>query len=191
MPPVEIDETELANFRNIQQVLAQIERNPQARALAQQAVSIAAPERAGPEIKLRADFGQAIGEIKEMISGFAENQKKEKEEADAAKSREALERRWVSGRTKARDAGYNTKEGLDALESFMEEKGIADHEVAIPAFERLHPPPEPVMTGGNGWNFFAPETKEAPDLKPLFDGNEDAFLGPAIANAINEVRNQR
>jgi hypothetical protein len=191
MALVEVDETELSNLRGIQQVLAQVEKHPEARAMAQKAVALAAPERAGPEVKIRGELDEFRNEIKGVLTTFVDEQKAAREENETATARRALETRWMEGRQKARAAGYNNEEGLNALEKFMEEKGVADHEVAIPAFERLHPPPEPLMTGGNRWDFFAPAAQQAPDLKPLFDGNEDAFLGPAIQNAIMEVRNNR
>jgi hypothetical protein len=191
MPMTEIDETELANLRGIQSVLAQVEKHPEARALAQKAVALAAPDRAGPEVKIRGEFDERFAKLDERLTTFFDEQKSTQEANQTAAQRQRLEQEWMTGRAKARAAGYNTEEGLTALEKFMEERGVADHEIAIPAFERLHPPPEPLMTGGNHWNFFGPQDQEQPDLKPLYEGNDEAFLGPAISRAIMEVRNNR
>ncbi len=74
----------------------------------------------------------------------------------------------------------------------MEKNGVADHEVAIPAFERLHPPPEPVVSGGARWNFFdqaAGANDEA--MKALMGGNDEAFLSMALPTALKEGRGGR
>lgn len=187
MATIEIDENELANWRNLQPVLAAIEKHPEARALAQKAAALAAPERASPEVKLREEFTGSISEIKDMLAKDREEREKEKAERDAASKTAEMQQQWTAGRAKLRSQGFN-QEGIDAIEKLMEERGVADHEVAAAYFERLNPPPEPLMTGGNRWDWSAPEVKNAPDLKPLFEGREDEFLGPAIANAIKEVR---
>lgn len=190
MPMTEIDETELHNLRGLQQVLAQIEKHPEARALAQKAVSIAAPDRAGPEVKIRSEFDERFSKVEGMITSFVDEQKKTAAERETAAQRAALEARWMEGRATIRKSGY-TGEGLEAVEKLMEERGIADHEAGVALFERQNPPPAPLISGGNRWDWAAPDTKNTPDLKPLYDGNEDAFLGPAIANAIKEVREGR
>jgi len=69
----------------------------------------------------------------------------------------------------------------------MQDNGVFDHAIAMPAFERANPPPEPVMTGSQRWNF-TENPQSQPDLKALFDGNEEAFLGVAIPAAIRDVR---
>jgi hypothetical protein len=83
--------------------------------------------------------------------------------------------------------GYAT-EGVEAIEKLMEERSIADHEAAEALFAKMNPPPPPLMTGGNRWDWTAPEIKNDVDLKPLFEGNDDAFLGPAIQAALKEAR---
>ena len=187
--PVEIDETELANYKSVASVLALIEKHPEARALAQKAVALAAPERAGPEIKIRGELDERFGKLESVVTSFIDEQKKDREERAAADAKSRLEREWMDGRRKLRDAGWQT-DSIDQLEKFMEERGVADHEVAASHFEKLHPPPEPVMTGSNKFNWFD-QPAEQTDLKPLLEGREDEFLGPAIANALKEVRGQR
>lgn len=183
---VEIDETELANLRRVASIAEVIGRNPTARAKLQEAVAIAAPDQAGPETRLRSEFSEGLDAIRQELKADREARQKREEDAAAERARHDLENRWLTGRKAARDAGY-TDEGLEKLEAFMEKNGVADHSIAIPAFERLNPPPEPVMTGGQRWNFFD-IPKEDVSLKPLFEGNEDGFLGPAINAALRDVR---
>ena len=188
---VEIDETELVNLRNLQRVADTISKNPKARALLQQAVEIATPDQAGPEIMLRREFNSRFDEFeKKWDEREAARSKKEQEAEDAAKL-SALEARWAIGRKHTRDAGY-TNEGLQALEKWMEDNGVADHRIAIPAFEKENPPPEPVNDGGSSrWDFFNSKDQENPDIKALMEGNEDRFMSAAIKQALAEARGRR
>ena len=127
--------------------------------------------------------------IRDELAKDRASREAEATERKTQESTRALEQRWLSGRSKARESGY-TDEGLEKLEKWMEERGVADHSIAMPAFERENPPPEPIMTGGQRWNFFD-EPKDDLSMKPLFEGNDDGFLGPAIATALRDVRNNR
>ena len=49
----EIDETELANLRRMADVAQKVSQHPEGRKLLQQAVAVAIPEEAGPEIRIR------------------------------------------------------------------------------------------------------------------------------------------
>lgn len=187
MATVQIDETELANLKRINDVAAQIGNNPKARALLQEAVALAVPEQAGPETHLRKEFSEGLSEIKKELAADREARQKEREEREAAEATRALERRFTESRAKARAAGY-TDEGLKSLEDFMEKNGVADHELAIPAFERLNPPAEPVATGGSAWNFFD-TPKDDVSMKSLLENPfGDDFLNQAIPAALKDVR---
>lgn len=188
MARVEVDETEYAELQRVANVAKLIGGNPKAREMLQEAVAIAAPEQVGPEIRIRHEVNERFGNLEKTIVDFITSQKTEREEQKADEARRALENRWTTSRGKAREAGY-TEEGLTELEAFMEKNGVADHELAIPAFERLHPPPEPVVSGGSRWNFFdqqAGANDEA--LKALMSGNDEGFLSVAVPAALKDVR---
>ena len=196
MPKVEIEEAELANLREsasqkrrYDDIMSLIDKNPSARAKLQAAVAEGAPEHAGPYHKLREEFTEGIASIGKKMDEFMAAQAQAAETRKEEDARNALERRWLDGRTKARDQGY-TPEGLTQLEDFMEKNGIADHLLAIPAFERVNPPPEPIVTGGSRWNFFDRNAEAEQDAayKALMNGNDDEFLAHAIPAALKEVR---
>ncbi len=191
MAKIEVDELEYAELKQVADVAKLIGNNPKARPLLQQAVAIAAPERVGPEHRIREEVNEKLSGIEKTLQDFLDANKKEKEEREAEVAKRQLEERWLSGRKKARDAGY-TDEGLDKLETYMEKHGVADHEIAIPAFERENPPPEPVATGSSRWNFFDMRDQQGqPDLKALLEGNDEQFLGSAIQSVLNETRGKR
>lgn len=187
MANVEIDENELAALRRYATVADKMAKHPEARKLVQQAALLADPDSVGSEPRIRAEMSEFAQSIRDELKADREARAKDAEEKQAQENTRALEIRWARGKSTARDAGY-TDEGLDKLEKWMEDHSIADHALAMPAFERENPPPEPIMTGGQRWDFAAPETRQDVSLKSLFEGNEDGFLGPAIQSALKEVR---
>jgi hypothetical protein len=193
---VELDENELAllpEMRRIHAVATKIGQHPKGREMLQQAVLLADPDSAGPEARIRAEVIERESAITKKLDEFLEKQAKKEEEAEAKEARGSLERRWLDGRSKATTAGYSG-ESLTNLEKFMEERGIADHEVAISHFERLNPPPPPSITGGSRWNFFDQVTaNDDLGLKAFLDnpgapGADEAFLARAVPAALKDVR---
>lgn len=184
----EIDENEYAEWQRLRAVAQAIEKNPKARLKLQEAVAEAAPDQVGPEIRIRNEMNERIGGIESKLDEWMAGQRKDADERKAAEDRAALEGRWTASRQRAAELGY-TAEGLEKLEAFMEKNGVADHELAIPAFEKLHPPPEPVVSGGSRWNFFdqaASANDEA--MKALMSGNDEGFLQMALPAALKEGR---
>lgn len=189
MPMREIDENEYAELRRVADVANVIGKHPKARELLQEAVEIAAPDQAGPEIRIRREVTEKLSGIEKMLADDRAERAKEREDRAAEDAKKALEGRWLASRGKARDSGY-TDEGLTKLEEFMEKNGVADHELAIPAFERLNPPPEPVTTGGTRFNWFdRPQDGVSKDaMDALMRGEDESFLREAIPAALKEVR---
>jgi len=107
------------------------------------------------------------------------------QEASMAKVRS----KWNAGRSKLRGQGY-TDEGLETVEKFMEDKGIADHEVAAAAYERLHPPVEPVRgAGGNRFDLFDATDRGSDAMKALFTNPDDpAALDSLVNDTLRQVR---
>jgi hypothetical protein len=190
MAMIEVDENEWHASRRMNAVAIRLGRHPKARALVQEAVALAAPEEVGPEASLRNEFTEGLNALRgEMKADREAREAKEKEETDARNSR-SFERKWLAGRAKAREAQY-TDEAVEGLEKFMEEHGIADHELAMPAFEKKNPPPQPVVSGGTDWNFFDQRDNPESGLELLLKGDQEGFLRKAVPAALAEVRGQR
>ena len=196
MARIEIEESELANLRQKSTqydrqatILERIGKNPKLRGTLQAVVAEAAPEEAGMEHYLRAEFKEELSGVSKKLDDFFEEQRKEREDRKAEAATRALEQRWATGQTAARQAGY-TAEGLTQLEEFMEQNGIADHKLAIPAFEKANPPPEPVVTGGSRWNFFdrAAEAENDAAYKALMNQDYEGFLERAVPAALKDLR---
>lgn len=192
MATVEIDETEVVNSRQLASAVQKMLSNPESRKRLLEAQKIVNPNAVIPEIDSAKPFNDAIGLVTKKITDLETTIKEAKEKAEDDKRLNALSRQWETGRTKVRESGY-TAEGIEELEKFMEEKGIADHEIAMPAFERIHPPEKPVATGSNGFDVFQSLTPQTDDSKLLLEGsNQDQdfrqFLNKAIPAALKEAR---
>lgn len=192
MAMIEVDELQFAELKRISDAANLIGADPGRRARLQELLAEAAPDKVGDVPILRREVKEAVAGIEKKFDDFIAEQKKEREERTAAEERGKLEGRWMTSRAKAREAGYNTDEALTALEDFMEKNGVADHELAMPAFERLHPPPEPVVSASSRWNFFDQmEGATGEANKALLEGRDEAFLAAMLPAALKEGRGGR
>jgi hypothetical protein len=134
---------------------------------------------------LRNELNDVRGSVDELKQMLADQKAEREQEARMAK----LNKTWESGRGKLRTGGY-TDEGLAEVEKFMEQHGVADHEVAAAAFERMHPPAEPVKAvGGNRFDLFEPDTRSGEDMQKLFSNPDDPMvLNGLINNTLRQVR---
>lgn len=186
----EVDEAELAAKNRVVSFVNLALNNPKTRTRVLEIQKELDPTFTAPELQQRAYVDERLGAIETLIREDQETRRKADTERETAQQKRELETRWFAGRKSIRDAGY-TEEGVGQLEEFMEQNGIVDHGIALPAFERLHPPPPPVATGDNRWGFFDTQTTENPDLKSLFEGREEDFLRTQIAATLADVRGQR
>lgn len=190
----EIDESQLANYRTLQEFVQRGLAHPEGRKLLKQAEKLLYPDRAVPEVdaaaEVRAEVDAKLKTLDEKMAALDAAEAKRKEEEGKA----TLARQWQGGRDLLRAGGY-TDEGVTAVEKLMEERGIFDHEAAAALHEKMHPPPEPTTVGGStAWNFFEKPADEGPlknALAALVEGTDlqgESFLNAAIPLALREVR---
>ena len=190
MAVVEIEEAELANYRQLADSYNKALQHPKARPLLIDAIAEVNPQVANaPDRMLRQHIAERDTALTDRLDKFVSSFEEREAKREEREQREALERNLVEGRSIARKSGY-TADGLKALEEFKAEHGILDYEDAIAAYERRNPPPTPVATGGSRWDFLSVPEAEAPDLKPLLEGNEDAWLNKTITQTLRDVRGQ-
>lgn len=189
MAKVEIDETELRTYQQVFTAVRQGLENPKTRQKLLEVQAELTPGAVHPEISTRGALDEFKSEILGELGKFREDFTKEKAEREEREARERLSTKWTTSQAAARKQGY-LGEGLEKLEAYMEQHGIADHEIAIPAFERANPPPTPVATGGQRFDFFGAKETRPPDLQALLAGDDDAFLATAIPAALAEARGQ-
>lgn len=191
MPLVEIDDAELALYRSQRDTIAKMLANPDARRRVLEAQKLIMPDVPIPELDAAKPVLDAVASMRDEMSKFMKDQSEREAKRDEEAKLAKLKERWETGRSHAREQGY-MEDGLSALEKFMEERGIADHEDAIPAFERKHPPAPPAAPSVPGrFDIMQPETRKDEMMKMLFDGNEEAFLAQAVPAAISESRSAK
>lgn len=184
----EIDENQLAAFKAYDDFYRKASNNPAHRKLLKQLEKAVYPDAAVPEIDaadaVSAAFDERMKALDEKLAAIT----KAGEDRDAKDKENEVKARWAAGQAVAKSAGY-TADGLEKLEKFMQDRGIFDHDIAIPAFERLNPPAEPATIGnGERWNFFdVPKDDES--LKGYLEsGNDEQFLREMIPEALRDIR---
>ena len=187
MALVEIDETELVNHRNITGLVNRMLQNPAARARVLEARKIIDPNVSIPELDSQKPVITAVTALSDEIKALKKQQEEDKAASAHEKTMSSLKAKWDLGQAKARRAGY-TAEGLKSLEDFMEENGIADHAIAMPAFEKLHPPAEPISATSTSFDRIKKITTGGDDMNLLLEGKERQFVDKRIQDALAAVR---
>lgn len=192
MANVEIDESELAALKNVAGLVNKGLNNPKSRESILRALKAANPELPVPELDAKDPILEQMKEMrdeqKKFMDSVTERENKRVEEENLTK----LKAKWEVGQSKARKMGYDD-ESLKVLEKFMEDNGVADHEIAAAAFEKLHPQPKPIANTSGKFNFFQPTgaddfiTKSLDELK-AGKINETQFLDGSVDKVLSEIR---
>lgn len=192
MAKVEIDETELLNYRSVSHAVQAILKDPEAADLLVRAKRKALPDAPpGDYEKQRAPIENVSKELAELRKQMAED-KAERERAARVAEFTAT---WEGGKGKLRQAGY-TDEGVAAIEKLAQERGIPDLEAAQALFDKLNPPQEPSSPSGFGtWDFFSTDDKGQPQddyIKRLFDsrGDDDNAVLREARKVLQQERGQ-
>jgi len=189
MALVEIDQAQLEAHQKVTNELNRLLANPKTRRMVLEAKKVLDPDALIPEL----DATEAVrGEVSDLTKRFEAMAAKLEEAENKREQREKmaqLQGTWEKGRSKLRASGY-TDEGLAEVEKFMEEKGVADHEVAAAAFERMHPPAEPVRsTGSNRFDLFSADDRTSEHMQKLFSNPDDPMALDSLVNdTLRQVR---
>ena len=184
MSLVEIEDTELASYKQVTNVMQQMLNNPKTRRQILEAQKTLNPNMVIPELDAAEPLREEFAKLNSRLDEFATSQAADKAEREKEKRMSELQSRWDRGRAGLRSSGY-TDEGLTEVEKFMEEKGIADHEIGAAAFEKLHPAHEPIKaTGGNRFDIFEPADRTSEHMKALCENPDNEM---ALNAAINDT----
>lgn len=175
----QITDAQLAEFQNVDTFVRRALAHPKHRRRVLEIQKDFHPDTAIPEIDESSPLHEKIASLEQRL-----DQRENDEQT------RTLSQNWNAGRERARRRGYSD-EGLNKLESFMEQRGILSHEDAAVLWEHENPQPTPAQGSSGGWNFFVPPTDTSPDLKLLYDGNDEAWLAQAIPDTLNRIRNNR
>lgn len=182
----EIDEAQLATLQNIAGFVRQGLANPKTRRKLLEAQKELYPDQAIPEIDAANPLLDELKQIREELAKDKEERQKALAEEADRRAKADLESAWSRGRAKLAEQRYS-EEAIAEVEKIMHERNIFDHEAAAALYEKMNPPPEPVMTGSSRFDWFD-GPKDAPNIKDLWEGNYDAFLAKAIPAARQMAR---
>ena len=190
MAVIEVDEAEFASLKRVRDTVAKIATTPEAKKLLQKAHKLVDPNAVTPDldadeakVKETTEWQKKFEELESKIA--AKDAEREKNESLAA-----LNSKFEAGRAALREQRY-TKEGIDAVEKFMQERGLPDHEVAAAYLEKQNPPQEVMNPRAFGsFNFIEPPKDDDAFLKALLDskGDDDSAVLKAAVDAVGDLR---
>lgn len=151
MATVEIEESELAQYKGIAQTLQTWMNNPKARQKILEARKEIDPNAVIPEIDAAKPINEAMSKLDEKLTAFEKRLDEDKTAREDAKKLAELNTRWESGRQTLRSKGY-TEEGIKKVEELMEKEGIANHDAGAAYYDRLNPPEEPIAPSNSGFD---------------------------------------
>ena len=187
----EIDEAELVRLQNVASVVNKMLSNPESRIKVLEAQKIVNPQSVVPEIDATKPFKEAIGSVQEKLSALEKKMEEKETAREEAAQKKELENKWMLGRKMANETGY-TEDGIKKLEEFMVENGIAEHRLAMPAFEREHPLPAPVASSRQGFDAFQVLSDTGEEMKKLLEtqGQDNGVVRSLVNKALNDVRSR-
>jgi len=190
MALIEVDESEFAALKRVRDTVAKIANAPDAKKLLQNAHKLVDPNAVTPDLdadevetKNKTEWQTKFQELEAKIA--ADKAEREKNDSLAA-----LNSKFEAGRTALREQRY-TAEGIEAVEKFMNERGIPDHLVAAAYLEKQNPPQEVMSPRAFGsFNFIEPPKDDDTFLKALLDskGDDDSAVLKAAVEAVGDLR---
>lgn len=172
----QITDAQLAEYQNVDAFVRRALAHPKHRRKILEVQKGLNPDTAIPEIDESDPLHEKIASLEQRL-----------DERDNAEHTRSLSATWNASRERARKRGYSD-EGLAKLENFMENRGILSHDDAVVLYEHEHPPATPAQGSSGAWNFFVPPADVPPDLKLLYEGNDEAWLAQAIPDTLNRIR---
>lgn len=187
--PVEIDERELATYKQVYGFVTTALNNPKTRRKILEADKTLNPEKAIPELDESNPLHDELKALREDIAKEREERRAVEEAKKTEDSKAEWDRQWSRGQQKLRDLRVSD-EAIQQIETLMHDRNIVDHEAGLALFEKMHPPAPPVMSGSSRFGWFDGADREdgPPDVKMLLDQDYDGFLGQAIDKARSDFR---
>ena len=192
MALVEVDESELEAHKKVTASLNALLSNPKTRRKVLEAQKELNPSLVIPELDAAEPVRAEISELTASVKALADSVAADRERAAERDRLSELNGKWNQGRSKLLKNGY-TEEGIEQVEKFMEERGVADHEVGAAAFEKLHPPQQDIRpVGGNRFDIFSVEDRSSEQMKALMENpNDELSLNGLINDTLKSIRGGR
>ena len=188
----EIDETEFLQSQAVVQAVTGMLRNPAAKKLLLQARKTADPTASIPELDAVAPVQDELARIREEMA--AERRAREEDKAARAEQERLAQFRdqWEGQKRALRNEGW-LDDGIAAVEKHARERGIPDLEAAAAHFQKLNPPPAPVVNANTSWDFFETPPAEDKFVQRMIEskGGDDHALNAEINRTLQDIRGQQ
>lgn len=194
MPMIEVDESQFGALKSTAQTLQGMLNNPKTRQKVLEAFKENNPNVAVPEIDAAAPVREQVTGVEKMMKEFIDNFQKERDQEKTETRLAKVKEQQDSGRKLLKDRGY-TEDGIKALESFRDEKGIVEYGDAVYLFERDHAPPQVAEPSAGNMNFFGMVQNESSQndfAKKLMEsrGEDNNAVNQMAMQTIAEMRGQ-
>ena len=187
---------ELRATKPSKELLDQIGANPKTRTSLLRLMKTVKPDLPIPEL----DAAEPVLEAVNAINKRLDDKEKAEQDAAATRDKEASERAAKSdidkGRAMLRKRGYQD-EGIEKIESLMQERGNPDYEAAEALFAKSQHKDEPIIPTNlnRSWDLFAPP-EDNNDIKaaiglprgPAQHRALRTWQGKELNNALKEIR---
>ena len=189
---LEVDEAEWLGSQRLRDTLVKVANHPKAKLLLQEAHKLVDPAAITPDLDRKTEENERVSAVQKKLDDFLEAQAKEKAEATAKASLDALMAKVEGGLLRIKRDHRLTDEGVEHVRKIMQDEGILDAEIAFAVFEKRNPPQMPsTPRGGTGaWNFLEDIKDDDKYPKALIEtkGQNDLVLDREIHAALNEIR---
>ena len=188
MPLIEVEETDFQNSSAAKQLLDKFAANPKLRPKLLGLIKELNPDAAIPEIDAAAPLREELDALRKEVSGTVGELK---ELLESGNRKREVEDTIASERRKLRKSGWDD-DGIQKIETLMQERGLVDYEAAAALVEKQMPKPAPMEPGDildHGWNLATPEEKDT-DHQLLLK-NPVAFQRQEIRKFLAEKRASR
>lgn len=197
MALVQITEEEHLRLQGLNNFAQTMLNNPEAAKLLESAAKIVNPNIKTPRLDAAAAQQAPLVKIEESLAAL----NKRLDEDAAARANDTAVQQANAKREaeigQLRKKGWNDA-GIEAVEKFRTERGIASALDAAILFEQLHPAPTPSMPGSAGafnFNDSISQAKPDDDIKKLLatrgktDQGLDAIVNKMTADTLADIRN--
>lgn len=192
MPIAEIDEVELLRLRQIAGAANKVYAHPEGRKLLEKAHKLVDPNAVTPTLDQEAAIHEPVNKAIDEVKALKAELKAEREEREKAEKLSALNKTINDGFAELRKSGWQ-EDGIKAVDTLMQEKGIIDPMIAAAYIEKHTPQQQPAAPSGIGaWNFMEQPADDQKDLKELLANHGDGPVVDRMAHAaLNEFRGRR
>lgn len=187
---------ELKAVKPSKELLDQIGSNPKTRSSLLRLMKTAKPDLVIPELDAAEPVLEAVNAISKRLDDKEKAESDAKAEADKAAADRAAKSDIDKGRAMLRKKGYQD-EGIERVESLMQERGNPDYEAAEALFAKTQHKDEPIIPTNlnRSWDLFAPP-EDNNDIKaalgmprgPAQHRALKAWQGKELNNALKDIR---